>query len=552
MLLTDEIMRDAYIASGLWGNVTLDDMISRWASARAAEPAVSDGQITLTWQALETAVNKMATRLSRAGLEQDDAIATQSGNCVSAIVSFLGILRARMIAVPLPTLWDHNQTTRALTQIAPRAIIAGEPCPHRNFAENACQSATDVVSIRQVFGFGNSLPDGMVDLSGVFGRIAIESGYPQRRTNEPEHVATMCWWQGPDALPRIVPRSHNHWFAAGLGPVAESRINAKDVLLSGQFLTNTGAIGSVLVPWLLSGCKLKLFEPPSSIPLAELCQQSGATILVIPGAVIGNIKGLGSTDLRRIMCLWPNLQAAHLHRNNADTAPGLAMTDIFFLGEQGLYARPRHTDVKIGNLTLGRIPLPGGGDDPPCLLETRIKGKGHRAANNDPLLSGELQVSGPMVPPPFMSGSQSLGVSLDEKTNRFVDGFAGTELTAKIANPSPPSFVPVDFEAGVIATGGVRHSVKDLETDYIKVEAIQDVAVFGTEEPVFGQKIAAQIVSEWGSGADPRIIRADLLASGIAEYRLPDVIYPVSSIKRDKSGAPVIDEFSGFAEQIAG
>src|SRR4029453_4482271 len=53
-------------------------------------------------------VSAIATRLTEFGLKTDSIVALQLPNTVESALTFLGVLRAGMIAAPLPLLWGGN------------------------------------------------------------------------------------------------------------------------------------------------------------------------------------------------------------------------------------------------------------------------------------------------------------------------------------------------------------------------------------------------------------------------------------------------------------
>src|SRR5664280_2837076 len=59
----------------------------------------------LSYAEADRLISAMATRLRRLGLQTDTVVAMQLPNTVEGIITLLGVLRAGMIAAPLPLLW---------------------------------------------------------------------------------------------------------------------------------------------------------------------------------------------------------------------------------------------------------------------------------------------------------------------------------------------------------------------------------------------------------------------------------------------------------------
>jgi acyl-coenzyme A synthetase/AMP-(fatty) acid ligase len=102
-------------------------------------------------------------------------VAIQLPNIVESIVAFLGVLRAGMIALPLPLLWRQEEIVSALRQVGVKAIIGCSRFGQTDQIEIVMQSAVELFSVRHVCGFGPNLPDGIVPLDDVFLREGAEA-----------------------------------------------------------------------------------------------------------------------------------------------------------------------------------------------------------------------------------------------------------------------------------------------------------------------------------------------------------------------------------------
>jgi acyl-CoA synthetase (AMP-forming)/AMP-acid ligase II len=78
---------------------------------------------TLSFAQTDRAISAFATRLRGLGLQTDSVVAIHLPNTVESIVAFMGVLRAGMIAVPLPVLWRQAEIAAALTRVGAKAIV---------------------------------------------------------------------------------------------------------------------------------------------------------------------------------------------------------------------------------------------------------------------------------------------------------------------------------------------------------------------------------------------------------------------------------------------
>ena len=85
-------------------------------------------------------------------------------NTVESVIALLGVLRAGMIAIPLPLLWRKQEIVAALGQVGAKAIITAAHVGNTRTADIAIEAAVELFTIRHVCGFGRDLPDGVVPL----------------------------------------------------------------------------------------------------------------------------------------------------------------------------------------------------------------------------------------------------------------------------------------------------------------------------------------------------------------------------------------------------
>jgi acyl-CoA synthetase (AMP-forming)/AMP-acid ligase II len=67
----------------------------------------------LTYAEADRAISALATKLRGLGLQTDSVVAIQLANTVDSVIALLGVLRAGMIAAPLPLLWRERGVSPA-------------------------------------------------------------------------------------------------------------------------------------------------------------------------------------------------------------------------------------------------------------------------------------------------------------------------------------------------------------------------------------------------------------------------------------------------------
>jgi acyl-CoA synthetase (AMP-forming)/AMP-acid ligase II len=157
------------LAAGL----TLDRLLRHAASQRRDQIALIDppnredftagAPRALTYAQADRAVNAIAARLCSLSLMPDHVVALQLPNSVEGVLAFLGVLRAGLIASPLPLLWRRADCAAARAMIDMRAFVTASRIGAANHCEIAMHAAADGFMVRHVGLFGGS-HDGMVAL----------------------------------------------------------------------------------------------------------------------------------------------------------------------------------------------------------------------------------------------------------------------------------------------------------------------------------------------------------------------------------------------------
>ena len=213
---------------------------------------------TLTFAQADRAISAFAATLRGLGLHTDTVVGLQLPNTVESVIAFLGVLRAGMIAAPLPLLWRQQDMVEALGRAGAKAIVtAGRigACAH---AEVAMEVAAELFPIRQICAFGETLPDGVVPLDGIFTAGRRRSAAAAHR-----QCRRACRGRRPSTSVRTAPSpcAHDHArlaAAGGRAPCARAAIGVDAPILSTIPLGSFAGLAATLLPWLIAGGPLHL------------------------------------------------------------------------------------------------------------------------------------------------------------------------------------------------------------------------------------------------------------------------------------------------------
>ena len=283
---------------------TLDDLFRRAGVRRPDALALIDppnresftdgAPRRLTYAQADRAISALAARLRRLGLQTDTVVAMQLPNTVESVIALLGVLRAGMIAVPLPLLWRKQEMVAALSRIGAKAIVTSSRIGDRpRMPRSRCRWRPSLFPIRYVCGFGRDLPDGVVPLDDVFAPDQRDFVQPSARPgNAAAHVAVVTFDVGADGLVPVA-RNHMELIAGGLAAFLEGGIAQDATILSAIPLGSFAGIALTVLPWLLSGGTLSLHHGFDPDTFAAQCRthDGGSDRAAGPGA--GAARGSG-------------------------------------------------------------------------------------------------------------------------------------------------------------------------------------------------------------------------------------------------------------------
>jgi acyl-CoA synthetase (AMP-forming)/AMP-acid ligase II len=234
----------------------------------------------LTFAETDRAIAALAARLSALGLATGTVVGLQLANTVESVVALLGLLRAGMVAAPLPLLWRRQDTVAALGRAGAKAIICAPAT-----ADAAMQSAAELFPIRYVCGFGDGLPDGVVPLDEVFAPAAATVQPSPRAGKADERIALVSFDVTAGGTVPVV-RSHRDIVTAGLDIARAADLGADMNLLCALVPGTFAPVALGIVPWLLTGGTLALHQPFDPQIWRAQCEALGSCAVVVPGPVL--------------------------------------------------------------------------------------------------------------------------------------------------------------------------------------------------------------------------------------------------------------------------
>lgn len=434
--------------------LTLDDLFRRTVSRQPNAVALidppnkqrvtGDAPVQLTFAEADQAVSAIAARFVEAGLPQGSIIGIQMPNTIEFVVTVLGAIRAGLVAALLPQLWRQSELTTALNRVGARAIVGASRIEIVDHADLALNAAAEAFSIRNVFGFGRDLPEGMAPLEIATSGM---NGWLPPAALDARRPAIITFDVTSDGF-RAIPRNHPQLIAGGLAVFLEAGLPQGARLLSTMAPASFAAFTAAVVPWLLGGGSLALHHPADLQVLEKQIVEGHFDTLVAPAPLALRLAESGvlarpQTAIKHVVGLWRTPDRVTASDNWHDE--GSTLTDVYLFGEIGLFAARRLADGSPAPVAAGAFGAPRSAASSKTIGEIIVTPK------------GTLALRGPMVP--LAAYRAPSGDSLTEPSAPdYVDtGYVAhlDRATGTIGVTAPP--------VGIVGVGGYRFLSQDLD-----------------------------------------------------------------------------------------
>lgn len=434
--------------------LTLDDLFRRTVLRQPDAVALIDPpnkqRVTgsapqqLTFAQADQAISGIAARFVETGLPPGSIIAVQMPNTIEFVVTVMAALRAGLVVALLPQLWRQSELTIALNRVGARALAGVSRIEIVDHGELALHAAAEAFSIRQVFGFGNDLPEGMTPLEVTTSGM---NGWLSPVLPDARRPAIISFDVTPDGF-RAIPRNHLQLISGGLAVFLEAGLPQGARLLSSIAPASFGGFSSTVVTWLLSGGSLALHHPADLQVLEQQIVNEHHDTLIAPAPLALRLAESGTlarpqVAIRHVIGLWRTPDRVTASNDWQDT--GTTLTDIYLFGEIGLFGARRLENGSAAPIKPGSFAAPRGAASSKNIGEIIVTPK------------ATLALRGAMVP------VAAYRIPSDDPLKEaaapdYVDtGYAAhlDRATGNIGITAPP--------VGIVGVGGYRFLSQDLD-----------------------------------------------------------------------------------------
>jgi len=467
----------------------------------------------LTWSELEDEVARVATGLGRAGIVAGQRVLIALGNRPELVTTYLGVLRAQAVAVPVNPASTAGELARMLADGGARLAVA-------DAATLAAVREAVATVARARAGEETGLDDDLVARS-VAVRLVVLDEEPREGElahdglrmepaqavpplPDPDKLAALLYTSGTSGRPRAAMLTHRA-LAANIEQIAAVEppmVRPDDVVLGVLPLFHVYGLNAVLGGVLRHGCTLVLaerFEPQGTLDLVEAEQ---CTVLPLAPAVFPHWQ-----DEPR---LRERLASVRLVLSgSAPLAPEVAVDFTRRTGiplHQG-YGLTEASPVVTSTLC-SRAPQPGSVGAALPGIELRLVDElGVAPEGEDP---GEIQIRGPHL---------FSGYWPDHSGGPDADGWWATGDVGFL--DAVGDLFLVDRIKELVVVSGFNVYPVEVEEVITEVDGVTEVAVIGTPDDETGEAVVAYVRAP---GGDPAAVQEAVRArceERLARFKRP-------------------------------
>ena len=228
---------------------------------------VESGGRTLTWLMLEDEVARIATGLGAHGIRAGQRVMVVVGNRIEFVTTYLGVLRAQVVAVPVNPRSTPGELARMIADSGTRLVVVDET------ALDVVRAALDdLVEVPRptVVVTGTEPGDGEV----AFADLRSDVVRPVPPLPDPEKLAALLYTSGTSGRPRAAMLSHRALLAniEQVAAVEPPMMHGDDVVLGVLPLFHVYGLNAVLGGVLRHRARLVLvekFEPQAVLDLID-------------------------------------------------------------------------------------------------------------------------------------------------------------------------------------------------------------------------------------------------------------------------------------------
>ena len=493
-------------------------LLARAAVENPAKLAIVEaGGRSVTWAELDDEVGRVATGLGASGILAGHRVMIAASNRIEFVTTYLGVLRAQAIAVPVNPRSTAHELARLLADCGARMIVAdGDTVTTvREAAVLLAADSSPVAERIRVVVIGTTLRPG----ERSYDHLRADAARPVPPLTDPERLAVLLYTSGTTGLPRAAMLTHRA-LAANIAQVAGVRppmIHGDDVVLGVLPLFHVYGLNAVLGCVIQQRAKLVLtdtFDPQGTL---DLIDDEACSVVPVAPPVFAHWRDVDLAGrlgpVRLILSgsapLPPDVVTAFTERTGVPVHQGYGLTEAAPVVTTTLRSHEASSPGSVGAALDG--------------IELRlVDDTGTVVVGDDP---GEIQVRGANL----FSGYWPDGVDGPDPEGWWPTGDVG------FLDAHGDVFL-VDRVKELVIVSGFNVYPVEVEDVIAEVEGVRAVAVIGADDEQTGEAVVAYVVAP---DLDPVALEEAVRAhcrSRLARFKVPSRIEVVDQLPHTVTG----------------
>lgn len=467
----------------------------------------------ITFDQINKQANQLAHGLLSMGIRPGDRVAILTFNCIECVVVQYAVVKCGGIVVPINFRYRREELIYVINNSGPSILFYGsEFIPLVEDAKSGFASPVHLMSIA-----GESLTSGLSLRKLMEGQSTSEPAVKV----DPASPFIITYTSGTTGSAKGVLASHSAFLNIYIGMAAEGDVHHEEVTLVALPLFHTGGMHALVQPTLLMGGTAvimgKGFEPDKILDTVERCGVTMTMWVPTMLALLINHPNVTKFKLSTLKKIWygssaisPNVLEASMDIFKAAFYQWYGQTEtgmVSILRPEDHIERSQYTGREMFNADLRIV---------------------DEEENNTPV--GEVGE--------IISAQKPLGMigyhNMPEATQRTIrNGWIHTGDLAR--REGDGYFTIVDRMSDMIISGAENIYPKEIEDTISTHPGVQEVAVFGIPDEIYGESVCAAVVKKKGCQLNQEEI-INFCASKLAGYKKPKRVEFIDELPKNASG----------------
>lgn len=511
----------------------LAQMIYQFGRETPEKVALVDGDATVTYAELDRAIDECALGMLSRGLQPGESVGIQLANSADFVVSFYGVLRAGLVAVPFNPRAVEREIAHIFQTAQCRALVTGWST--LGSAQEAAKD-TDLGLIVCAGDPADRDPAGssaqarpvvtLADLAGA-GRRQLADADELLPVTQADDVAVMIFTSGTTGAPKAAQLTHFNLWTNCTTVASQSSPRESDVVLACLPLFHVFGITSALNTAMAWGMSLVLVSEFSAEGVLANIDRHHVTRMPVVPTMVGDIVAFlaefdpdgtvySLTSMKRVSCGGSALPEK-LIGDFESRFPAAELLEGYGSSEtcSSVCLTPSAAERRIGSV--GR-PLWG--------TRARVVDSAGKVLPAGPENLGELQICGPTVFAGYYNAPDQTAKTLQGKWLN----------TGDVAAIDESGFVFIkDRLKNLIIRGGLNVYAAEVERVLTSHPGVNEAVVVGVPDERLGQEIVAALTMQEGHHLSHEDIE-EFMRPRLSRYKHPRRLKFIQEIPRNATG----------------